>query len=138
MAALRLGTAHRTAMADVIGTLADAGPAGGRIELRNGTMPATPQTAVTGTLLATVTLQDPSTSAATAGVETILDPASVTGVAAGDITWARLTDSTGANPVDMDVTANGGGGTLTMSTVTVSVGLTIDYGAITVNVPQGL
>lgn len=137
MPVLRLGTAARTALANALGDQLDAGAGAASFQLRNGTIPATPATTATGTLLATVTLQDPSTSAAANGVETILDPASVTGVAAGDATWARFLDSNGVAVFDCDVTATGGGGTLTMGTVTVSAGLTIDYGAITLTIPQG-
>lgn len=138
MPTLRLGTAARTAMAEALGVQIDAGAGAGTIQLRDGSMPATPATAATGTLLATVVLQDPSTSAASAGVETILDPASVTGVAAGTVTWARLLDSNGVAVADCDVsTVAAGTGTLQMSTTTVSVGLTIDFGTITLTVPQG-
>ena len=137
MAVLRLGAALRTAMADAIGTALDTGAGAATVQLRDGTMPATPQTAATGTLLATVTLGDPATSAAANGVETILDPTSVVGVAAGTATWARFLDSNGVAVMDADVTATGGGGTLTMGTTTISVGLNVDYGAITITVPQG-
>lgn len=138
MPTLRLGTAARTALADQLGVQIDAGAGPGTIQLRNGSMPATPQAGATGTLLATVTLADPSTSAAVAGVETILDPASVLGVAAGDVTWARFLDSNGVAVFDCDVsTVAAGTGTLQMSTVTVSVGLAVDFGAITLTIPQG-
>ncbi len=138
MPSLRLGTAARTALANALGDQIDAGAGAGTIQLRNGTMPATPATAATGTLLATVTLQDPSTSAASNGQETILDPAAVNGAAAGDVTWARFLDSNGVAVFDCDVsTVAAGTGTLQMSTVTVSAGLSVDFGAITLTVPQG-
>lgn len=137
MPVLRLATSARTALADALGVLLDAGPGPGRFELRTGSVPATPQTAATGTVLATVTLQDPSTGPAASGVETILDPAAVEGVAAGDAAWARFMDSAGAVVFDCDVTVTAGSGTLKMATVTVSPGLSIDFGAITLTVPQG-
>ncbi len=63
MPVLRHSTAARNAAASAVVGLLDAGPAAGRIEIRSGTMPATPQTAATGTLLATVTLADPAAGA---------------------------------------------------------------------------
>lgn len=138
MPTLRLNVPVRTTQADAIGTALDAGAGPGIIQLRDGTIPATPGTAATGTLLATVVCQDPSTSAAANGVETILDPASVTGVAAGTATWARMLDSNGTVVADADVsTVAAGTGTLQMATTTISVGLAIDFGPITFTVPQG-
>lgn len=135
MPVLRHSTAARNAAASAVVGLLDAGPAAGRIEIRSGTMPATPQTAATGTLLATVTLADPAAGAPATGAATIADPAAVTGVADGTATWARFLDSAGGVVMDCDVTATGGGGALTLSTVTISAGVTVDLGAITYTVP---
>jgi hypothetical protein len=137
MAVVRLATTTRNAMAAAITSTIDAGSGPGTLQLRTGSMPATPQTAASGTLLATVTLSDPSAGAPATGVLTITDPASVTGAAAGDAGWARVLDSTGAAVMDLDVTATGGGGAITLATTTISVGVTVDMGAITVTVPQG-
>lgn len=137
MAVLRLATTARNAAADAVVDLLDAGVGAGTIQIRTGSMPATPQTAASGTLLATVTLADPAAGNAATGVATISDPASVTGVAAGTAGWARFLDSNGNAVMDCDVTDTGGGGTITLSTVTISVGVTVDMGAITFTVPQG-
>jgi hypothetical protein len=59
----------------------------------------------------------------------------VTGVADGTAGWARFLDSTGAAVLDCDVTATGGGGALTLSTVSISTGVTVDMGSITYTVP---
>lgn len=127
--------ALRNAQAQQVQVAVDAGPAAGTFQLRTGAKPATVATAVTGTLLATVTLIDPSAPAAANGVLTFTDPVAVTGVAAGDAGYARFFDSTGAAVMDVTVTATGGGGDLTMATVTVSSGLTIDFGPITYTAP---
>ena len=58
--ALSLATAARNAMCDALVDLLDAGAAAAKIEIRSGTRPANPNTAATGTLLATVTLIDPA------------------------------------------------------------------------------
>jgi hypothetical protein len=135
MAALRHATIARNAAATAVIGLLDAGPGPGTIQIRTGSLPATPQTAASGTLLATVTLADPAGGAPATGVVTITDPASVTGVADGTAGWARFLDSTGAAVLDCDVTATGGGGALTLSTTTISTGVTVDMGAITYTVP---
>lgn len=135
MAVLRHSTTARNAAAAAVVGLLDAGPGPGKIEIRTGAMPATPQTAASGTLLATVVLADPAGGAPATGVVTIADPASVTGVEDGAAGWARFLDSTGAAVMDCDVTATGGGGALTLSTTTISTGVTVDLGAITYTVP---
>jgi hypothetical protein len=135
MATLRHAVTARNAAAAAVVGLLDAGPAAGTIQIRSGAMPATPETAATGTLLATITLADPAAGAPAAGVATITDPAPVTGVAAGTAGWARFLDSTGAAVMDCDVTATGGGGAITLATTTISVGVTVDMGAITYTAP---
>jgi hypothetical protein len=137
MAVVRLSTTARNAMADSLVDLLDAGTGAATIQIRSGSMPATPQTAATGTLLATVTLADPAAGSAATGVATISDPASVTGAADGTAGWARILDSSNNVVMDCDVTATGGGGAITLNTVTISTGVSVDLGAITVTVPQG-
>jgi hypothetical protein len=135
MAVLRHSTAARNAAASAVIGLLDAGSGPGTIQIRTGTMPATPQTAASGTLLATVTLADPAGGAAATGIVTITDPAAATGVADGTAGWARFLDSTGAAVMDCDVTATGGGGAITLSSTTISTGVTVDLGALTYTFP---
>lgn len=137
MATLRLSTTARNAAADAVVDLLDAGAGAGTIQIRSGSMPATPQTAASGTLLATVTLSDPAAGAASSGAATITDPTSTTGVAAGTAGWARFLDSNGNAVMDTDVTATSGGGGLELSTTSISVGVTVDLAAITFTQPQG-
>ena len=139
MPVLRLATTARNAAADAIVDLLDVGStnAAGKIEIRSGAQPADPQTAVTGTLLATVVLANPAAGNATTGTATITDPVSVTGVGDGTATWARFYNRNNTAVMDCDVTATGGGGTITLSTTTISTGVTLDLGAITFTVPQG-
>lgn len=137
MAVLRLATIARNAACDGVVDLLDAGAGAGTIQIRSGSMPATPQTAASGTLLATVTLADPAAGSAATGVATISDPASVTGVGDGTAGYGRFLDSNANVVMDMDVTATGGGGSITLSTTTISTGVTVDMGAITITVPQG-
>lgn len=124
----RLPTASRNAACDAVVDRADLGSGPATIQLRTGTQPATGNDAATGTLLATVTLNDPAFGSAGAGVAAlIVAPAlSTTGVAAGDAGWFRMLDSTAASVLDGSVTATGGGGDLTLATVTISIGLTVN------------
>lgn len=135
MAVLRHSTTARNAAADAVLGLLDAGSGPGVIQIRSGGLPASPQAAASGTLLATITLSDPVSGAASSGTDTITDPVSVTGVADGTAGWARFQDSAGNAVLDVDVTATGGGGAITLSTTTISVGVTVDMAALTYTVP---
>jgi hypothetical protein len=133
--ALSLATSARNAMCDALVDLLDAGTGSGKIEIRSGTRPATPNTTATGTLLATVTLIKPAFGSAATGVATLADPAAVTAVATGTATWFRAMDSANAAVMDGDVTATGGGGDLTLATTSITTGLSVDVTGGTVTVP---
>jgi hypothetical protein len=134
---LTLATAARNAMITALAGLVDGGSGAGKIEIRSGTRPATPNDAATGTLLATVTLQDPAFGAASNGAVTLADPAPVSAVAAGTATWFRAMDSSNAAVFDGRVTATGGGGDLTLATTSISSGLTVDITGGTLTQPVG-
>jgi hypothetical protein len=110
---------------------------GGDIEIRSGARPASADAAATGTVLATVALANPAFGAAANGVATLVDPAAVTGVAAGTATWFRALDGAGATVMDGSVSATGGGGDLQLATTSISVGLTVDITGGTVTMPAG-
>lgn len=136
--ATRLATATRNAACDAVVDLLDGGPAAGTIKIYTGSQPATANDAVTGTLLATITLADPAFGASASGVATLAGtPLSATGVAAGTAGWARLADSTGATVMDGSVTATGGGGQIELATTTISVGVTVQITSGTVTMPAG-
>jgi hypothetical protein len=134
---LTLANSVRAAMCDVLVDSLDAGAAAGYIEIRSGTRPANPDTAETGTLLATITCEDPAFGAAntTTGAATISHPAPVTGVADGTASWFRAYDSDDAPKFDGSVTATGGGGDLTLATVSITTGLSVDVTGGTITVP---
>jgi hypothetical protein len=135
--ATRISTASRNAAAAGVAALADAGAGAGIIQVRSGAQPTTAEDAATGTLLATFTLNDPAFGAPSIGVASLdADPAvTATGAAAGTAGWFRLLDSTGGKVLDGSVTATGGGGQLELNTTTVSVGLTLQITAMTINMP---
>jgi hypothetical protein len=134
---IRLPVASRNAAANAVADLVDAGAGSGLVRIYTGTQPASADLAATGTLLATFTTNDPAFGAAGTGTANlIVVPAiSTTGVAAGNAGWFRLLDSTAATILDGSITATGGGGDLIMSTITVSVGLTLQLTAGTITMP---
>ncbi len=130
--------AARNAAANAVTALIDGGSGAGTIAIRSGAKPATPETAASGTLLVTLTLNDPSFSPAASGVAAgdVTPPPAGTGVAAGTAGWARIADSTGAAVLDVDVTATGGGGDIELSTTTISVGLSVSLTTLSFTQPQ--
>lgn len=98
----------------------DAGSGPGTAKIYSGTMPATPETAATGTLLAELVLAKPcgvvadkklTFSAITQDLE-----ANNTGVAS----HVRLADSDGNVIIDGDVSGTGGTGVLKLNTTSVT------------------
>lgn len=98
----------------------DAGSGPGTAKIYSGTMPATPETAATGTLLAELVLSKPcgvvagkklTFSAITQDIE-----ANNTGVAS----HVRLADSDGNVIIDGDVSGTGGTGVLKLNTTIVT------------------
>lgn len=132
---LSIATTYRNAMCDALVDGLDAGAGAGTIKIYDGTRPANPNASITGTLLATVTCIDPAFGTASAGAATLSDPASVTAVATGTATHFRAADSNSNAIFDGSVTATGGGGDLTLATVSITSGLTIDLTGGTVTVP---
>jgi hypothetical protein len=135
MAVLRLATAARNAAADAVVDLFDAGAGAGTVKIYTGSQPTTANDTETGTLLATITLIDPAFGAASTGVATGSDPVSVNASATGTAGWWRGEDSTGANIMDGDCTATGGGGSMTLSTTSLVSGSPVDITSFTVTMP---
>lgn len=123
--ATRLSAAAASVAADGVADLLDAGAGPGTIEVRTGPQPATVATAATGTVLGTITLNDPAFAAAAAGVAALdVAPAlSLTGVADGVAGWFRAYDSDGTAIIDGACGTSGA--QLNLSTTTISVGLVV-------------
>lgn len=123
MATIHFATTVKTSVLTAIRDAIDAGGAQGKIKVYSGAMAATTADAPAGTLLGTLTLPYPCTSAPgslTAGVltmGTITQDASAD--ANGTATWARITTSADVAVMDIDITATGGGGTLTFNTTNI-------------------
>jgi hypothetical protein len=132
-----LSTAARNAATNAVVVLPDADVGAGSIQIRTGAQPASADNAATGTLLATLTLADPSFGASAAGVSTLdaTPVLSTTGVAAGTAGWFRMLDNSGDTVLDGAVTATGGGGELELNTTTISIGVTVEITAGTLTTP---
>lgn len=134
--ATRISTAARNAAADAIVDLLDAGAGAGYVEVRTGSQPATPNTAATGTLLATLPLSDPAFGAASNGTATAAAITSDTAAdATGTAAWFRAYDSAGNAVIDGSVTATGGGGDMTLSSTSIVTGGVVNVTGWTVTMP---
>lgn len=125
MGAITLATTARNAAANGVVALADAGSGAGYVEIRTGAAPASPQASATGTLLATVTLNDPAYGSAVAGICTLdvtPQPAG-TAVATNTAGWARLYDSAG-NAV-LDGLCGTSGAFVNLATLSIVSGVTV-------------
>lgn len=130
--ALTVSVAAVDAMGDALATLIGSGAI---IEIRSGSKPATPETAASGTLLASITVSGSFTS--TNGVLTASDPASDMPDASGEAGHFRIKQSGGTAVIDGTVTATGGGGDMQLGSTTIATGVGIDLGVPTFTVPVG-
>jgi len=101
----------------------DADAGAGTLKFYTGTQPAGPNTAITSqTLLGTLTLSDPagSVSGRVLTFSAITEDSSADDT--GTCTWARMLDNSGDAIADFSVTATGGGGDITLNTVSIVAG----------------
>jgi hypothetical protein len=120
------------ALAQAMGVAAAADIGSGSIlEIRSGTKPATPETAASGTLLASVTISGSWTS--TGGVLTAADPAAVAISNSGTAGHFRLKTSGGVAKIDGTVGTSSAD--LIVGTTTFTAGANYDHGALSINIP---
>ena len=131
---LSLANTVRTTLCNALVDSVDGG-APGTIKIYDGSRPANPNAAITGVLLATVTLINPAFGAAASGVATLADPAAVVAVATGTATHFRAANGATTVICDGSVTATGGGGDLTLATTSITSGLSVDVTGGTITVP---
>lgn len=134
MAVVHFSTAIKTPLVNTVKTALDIGGTGSRatIKVYTGSMPATPETAVTSqTLLGTLTCAYPlgSESSGLLTWDTITQDSAAD--ATGTATWARMSTGGGVACADLDVTATGAGGALQMNTVAIVAGGPISVSALT-------
>ena len=132
--ATRISVAARNGAADGVVDLLDANASPGYIEIRDGTQPANPGTAASGTLLATLTLSDPAFGAADGGTATANAIADDTDAAAsGTATWFRAYD--GAGVAVIDGSAGESGTDLILDDAAIVAGGTVSISSWTVTMP---
>lgn len=132
--ALGMLAALRNNMLDEITALFDAGAGAGKLRIYDGTRPATGGTATT--LLAELTLTDPSAAAASGGVLTlsaIADDASAD--ATGTATWFRIVDSNNVFVLDGNVGTSGSDLNLNSTAITVGGAVSVTSFVITAGNP---
>jgi hypothetical protein len=118
--AVKISTAARNDACNTVVDRLDGGStnSAGHIEIRSAPRPDNPQTAASGTLLATLSFSNPAFPSAVNGItnaNTIADDTDIdaTGVAA----WFRFYDRDGNAVMDGDITTIGGGGDLEFNNV---------------------
>lgn len=134
---LRISTSVRDAMVNAARLLVDAGSAAGKIRVYTGAQPASVATAASGTLLVDIPFADPSFGASAIGsaAADVTPVLTALAVASGTAGWFRILDSDNNALIDGSVTATGGGGDLTMSTTTVTSGLSVSVTALMLTEP---
>lgn len=116
MAIYRKAITSRNTQVDALAALFN----GGTLEWRTGAIPATPETADSGTLLATNTCANPAFAASANGQATYNADTPNTQVATGNIGHMRAKDSGGTVIADFDVTTTGGGGSVEVDKLAVA------------------
>lgn len=124
--AISISSAVATSVADVLTAAVNGGSGAGTLKVYTGSKPATVATGVTGTLLATFTLEDPNAAGAVAGVSTWdMTPAiSAVVAASGTAGYFRVADSAGV--AVMDGTVGTSGADLNFSAVAWTSGGTVE------------
>ncbi len=137
MAIFYISTPAGNAAANAVVDLLDAGAGPGTLKIYSGSMPADGDTTPPGTLLATVTLEDPAFGSAAALAAALADPDAVTISASGTAAVALWEDSDGNNVFVCDVGSGGDGAALQLATVALSSGGSLDITGFTYTQPDG-
>lgn len=130
----------KNAIVDAIAARVDAGSGAGKLRIYTGSRPAGPGTAASGTLLAEFTLNDPAFGAGSSGVATLDITPAVEDTAAdntGTAGYARFVDSDNNGRIDATVTATGGGGEVTLNTVSIVASAVVTVTGFTITAPAG-
>jgi hypothetical protein len=130
--ALAFADALRNSQLDEITADIDAGSGAGLIRIYDGTRPATGAAITTQTLLATLTLSDPSFPAASSGSMTansITDDSSAD--ATGTASWFRVVDSDSNFVMDGDVGTSGSD--LNLNSTAITAGVTVSISSFVLN-----
>lgn len=135
--ATRISTDARNAAADAVVDLLDAGSDEGYIEIRTGTQPSNVGDSASGTVLATIPLDDPAFGNASNGVATANSIAQVQASGDGTAGWFRAYDSDDNAILDGSVSVTGGGGDMQLNTTALTTGVNVQITSWTVTMPAG-
>lgn len=136
-----ISNAAAKALADAFDDAVNIGSTASVIDIRSGTQPADPDTAATGTLLATLTFSDPAFGSATdanpGGLLTASAITSGTAVATATAGYFRIrATGTGADDV-ADGEVGTSGCDLNFNTTSITSGSTVSITSMTVTMPEG-
>lgn len=134
--AVRLSVSLANALANAVDDTVNGGTSAGTIKIYTGSQPATADTAATGTLLATFTLQDPAFGAASGGVITLAGvPLTVAAVATGTAGWFRMESNGGATLSVLDGSVGTSGNQINLNTTSITSGVNVTITSGTVTMP---
>lgn len=120
---IRVATATRSNMMNVVEADLDGGSGAAQLAIYTGSQPANANTAASGTLLVTLTLNDPA-GVQSGGVITLsVSPAiSASAGNTGTAGWARLKDSAGNTVLDGSVGTTGSGADFIIDSTSITSG----------------
>ena len=113
----------------------DAGSGPGTAKIYSGTIPATPETAATGTLLAELVLTKPCGVVADKKLTFSAIAQDVEANATGYAGYVRLCDSDGNAVIDGDVTSTGGPGVLKLNVTLITASGPVFINAFELSIP---
>jgi len=128
----RIGVTVQNKQADSLGGTFYGG---GTLAIYTGAQPATADTAVTGTLLVTITLPATPFAAASAGSAAKSGTWAGVAVATGDAGYFRMLTSGATHPIDGAITVSGGSGELELATLAIVSAQTVTISAFAINQP---
>lgn len=137
----RISNVAAKALADAFDDQVNIGSAAAAIDIRTGAQPADPDTAATGTLLATLTMGDPAFGVATdAAPGGLLTAGAITADSSADATgtagYFRIrATGTGADDV-ADGECGASGADLNFNTTSITAGSTVSITSLTVTMPE--
>lgn len=133
--AIRLSTNIRNGALQLVNEAVNGGSAAGQARLYTGSQPASPDSAASGTLLASFVLEDPAFALPTAGTMVLdADPdINATAVASGTAGYMRFVDSNGVAIMDGSVGTSGTD--FLVNTTSIVSGQTVTLVAAQINFP---
>lgn len=129
---LQKNTATRDDQVEFFGALFD----GGTLEIYTGPQPGSPNDAVSGSLLCTITIPNPAFGSATDGVIAKAGVWSDTAGATGTAGWARFISSDTLKTMDAAVVDVPGGNDLLINNINIVIGNTVTVVSLTLTTPE--